>query len=250
MATEKDERSDIEKLREPLKVSDIEFRIGSVSKNKGFSLLAYKTARTDVKRLNEVFGLNWSNEYFYDSKGLLCSKISVFTDDKWFSRVDVGTESNTEKEKGSYSDAFKRAGFKFGIGAELYDFPFIWLQWNDWSEYNGKITPKFQVNNLQIVDYLCEFGEVKRLILSYKGKVVYSLDNVKKSPPPSKANDDDKKQAWKNFQSVCETMGVDAMEFMSSMIDMDDKTAVYAEVRKWLKNEQLLKDQLVSYKNA
>ena len=57
-------------------------------------------------------------------------------------------------------------------------------------------------------------------------------------------------EAWKNFQSICETMGVDAMEFMSSMIDMDDKTAVYAEVRKWLQNEQLLKDQLVSYKNA
>lgn len=73
---------------------------------------------------------------------------------------------------------------------------------------------------------------------------------AKKSPPPSKATDTDKKEAWKNFQTICETMGVDAIEFMSSMIDMTDKTAVYAEVRKWLQNEQLLKDQLVSYKNA
>ena len=247
---EKDEGSDIDKLREPLKVSDIEFRIGSVSKNKGFSLIAYKTARTDVKRLNEVFGLNWSNEYFYDSKGLLCSKISVFSNDKWFSRIDVGTESNTEKEKGSYSDAFKRAGFKFGIGAELYDFPFVWINWNDWSEYNGKVTPKFQINNLQIVDYLCEFGEIKRLILSYKGKVVYSLDNSKKKPAPSKATVDDKKQAWSEFSTICTTMNVDASEFMESNLDMSDRNAVYAEVRKWLQNEQMLRDQLLVFKNS
>lgn len=73
---------------------------------------------------------------------------------------------------------------------------------------------------------------------------------VKKSPPPSKATADDKKQAWNNFQTICETMGVDAMEFMSSMVDTSDKNATYAEVRKWLQNEQLLKDQLIMFKNS
>jgi hypothetical protein len=41
---------------------------------------------------------------------------------------DVGTESNTEKEKGQASDAFKRAGFNWGIGRELYSAPFIWVK--------------------------------------------------------------------------------------------------------------------------
>ena len=73
---------------------------------------------------------------------------------------------------------------------------------------------------------------------------------VTKSPPPSKATADDRKQAWGDFTSVCNTMGVDAISFLSQDVDMEDKKAVYAEVRKWLGNEQLLKDQLVSYKNA
>jgi hypothetical protein len=73
---------------------------------------------------------------------------------------------------------------------------------------------------------------------------------VVKTPPPSKATDGDKKQAWKDFQSICTTMGVDATEFMESNMDMSDKNAVYAEVRKWLGNEQLLRDQLLVYKNS
>ena len=33
-----------------------------------------------------------------------------------------GTESFADKEKGLASDSFKRAGFNWGIGKELYDF--------------------------------------------------------------------------------------------------------------------------------
>lgn len=117
----------LNKLSEPLKDSDIELRVGNVfgyNNQFGMSILAYKTARVDRSRLDEAVGpLNWKNEYFYDSKGILCCKISIYCSDKkeWVSKEDVGTESYTEKEKGSYSDAFKRAGFKWGIGTELYN---------------------------------------------------------------------------------------------------------------------------------
>ena len=59
-----------------------------------------------------------------------------------------------------------------------------------------------------------------------------------------------KKQAWTSFASICETMSVEATEFLSSMIDLSDTNATYAEVRKWLQNEQLLRDQLVMFKNG
>ena len=42
----------ITKLSEPLTKDDVELRIGTTSA-KGFSLLLYKTARTDIKKLNE-----------------------------------------------------------------------------------------------------------------------------------------------------------------------------------------------------
>lgn len=49
----------------------------------------------------------------------------------WVSKEDVGTESNTEKEKGQASDSFKRACFNWGIGRELYDYPFIMIKLNE-----------------------------------------------------------------------------------------------------------------------
>ena len=181
----------IDDLSKPLAKEDIEFRIGNVQKGnnpQGFSLLAYKTARTDVKRLNEVLGLGWSNEYFYDTKGILSCSISVYDEiiGEWVTRTDVGTESMTEKEKGSYSDAFKRAGFKWGIGLELYRFPFIWINWSDWNNFGGKFTPRsFDNKSVKIKDYVLENGEVKKLTLEHKGKIIYSLGGNYSNPKPA-----------------------------------------------------------------
>lgn len=143
----------ITKLSKPLNPAEIELRIGSVSENKGFSLLVYKTARTDIKRLNEVCGVYWKNKFFYDEQKLLCCEILIYDSEikEWIGRSDVGIESKTEKEKGSYSDARKRAGFCWGIGIELYEFPFIWIQWNKWHKnLKGKSVPTVYPNNWSV----------------------------------------------------------------------------------------------------
>lgn len=175
-------KTPFQKLSDPLDVQDIEFRIGSTSQGSGFSLLAYKTARVDTKRLNDVFGAGWTNRFYYDDKSLLCCEISIYVQDlkQWVGRTDVGTESQTEKEKGSYSDAFKRAGFKWGIGAELYDFPFMWIKWDKWDDRGGKKYPKFIAGNTKVEEYLLQDGEVKKLKLTYDQKVIYEIGkNVK-----------------------------------------------------------------------
>jgi|APSaa5957512622_1039677.scaffolds.fasta_scaffold19695_3 hypothetical protein len=171
------------KLNDILDAEDVEARIGTTNKS-GFSLLLYKTARTDVKRLNEVHGDLWKNRYFHDTKGLLCCEISVYNSEikEWVSRVDVGTESNTEKEKGSYSDAFKRAGFKWGIGAELYQSPFIWIKW-EMSEYNGKFKPKgFFGSSITIDEFQVNDGIVG-VHISHSNKKIYSSGII--TPPKS-----------------------------------------------------------------
>lgn len=176
--SETKELSIIEKLSAPLEKEDIEFRIGNISQGKGFSLLAYKTARTDVKRLNSALGFGWKNRFQYDSKGILCCEISIFDKDtkEWITRIDVGTESNTEKEKGNYSDAFKRAGFKFGIGIELYNFPFIWISWDNWYDKNGKSYPSFfNAGDLRITEYENINGEVEKLTILHKRDVIFSI---------------------------------------------------------------------------
>ena len=142
---------DIKNLQNPLTREDIDFRVAQVYKageQIKASVLAYKDARVDMKRLDEVVGpLNWQVRYERDSKGMLQCGIGVLNtmldtgQDRWVWKWSNGTASNFEAEKGEYSDAFKRAGFMWGIGRQLYDFPQISIVLNDkdYKEYNGKL---------------------------------------------------------------------------------------------------------------
>lgn len=111
----------------PLGAEDIECRIAQVRSN-GLSLLLYKTARTDANQLDDVVGVaNWQNDYKVIDGTLFCG-IGIHTaENGWVWKWDAGSESNVAKDKGEASDAFKRAGFRFGIGRELYTAPFIWI---------------------------------------------------------------------------------------------------------------------------
>lgn len=109
-----------------LRADEIECRISQVKEN-GVALLLYKTARTDADILDETVGADrWEND-FKLIDGVLYGGIGVDYGNGLVWKWDAGTESNTEAEKGRASDAFKRAGFKHGIGRELYSAPFIWI---------------------------------------------------------------------------------------------------------------------------
>ena len=101
-----------------LKAEEIECRVSRVTQ-KGVVLLLYKTARTDADLLDETFTpFGWKND-FKLIDGVLYGGIGILHDGEWIWKWDAGTESNTEAEKGRASDAFKRAGFKWGLGTEL-----------------------------------------------------------------------------------------------------------------------------------
>lgn len=149
-----------------LHADEIECRVGTVTENKGCSLLMYKNARVDMTLLDEVVGPeNWTRSHEVINDNLFCT-VSVRSDNgEWISKQDVGTESNTEKEKGQASDAFKRACVNWGIGRELYSCPFVWvnLKAEEWKAgYNGRKQPKtrFYVSEIEYdeqrrVSYLC-----------------------------------------------------------------------------------------------
>lgn len=151
-----------------LSVEDIECRIQSVN-DKGAVLLLYKTARADMRILDEMFGaMNWQRHHEVVNGNLFCT-ISIYDPDKgqWVSKQDCGVPSNTQGEKGEASDAFKRAGFSWGIGRELYDSPFIWI--------SGKVGKydRFHVTDIQ---YDREKREFTRLVIfDDKGKERYRL---------------------------------------------------------------------------
>lgn len=119
-------------LQKPLEISDIDFRVQSINGGGYATILAYKDARVDMKRLDEALGIeNWQrdvklvNNVLYGGVGIYNGELN-----EWVWKWDAGTESNTEKEKGQSSDAFKRACFNLGIGRELYNYPIISIKLN------------------------------------------------------------------------------------------------------------------------
>lgn len=165
-----------------LHADEIECRVGSVSEGKGCSLLMYKNARVDMTLLDEVVGSeHWKRTHEVINGNLFCTVSIRFDNGEWVGKQDVGTESNTEKEKGQASDAFKRACVNWGIGRELYTCPFVWvnLRGDEWRQgYNGKPQPK-----TQFVVSAIEYDEQRRVsyiqVKDSKGEVRYTWGSSK-----------------------------------------------------------------------
>ena len=115
-----------------LGADEIEVKVKQVRQN-GLVALLYKTARTDMDILDETVGAeNWTNDYREIKGNLYCGiAIKDTNTGEWVQKWDCGIESREDGEgnekKGEASDAFKRAGFRWGIGRELYTSPFIWI---------------------------------------------------------------------------------------------------------------------------
>lgn len=144
-----------------LRANEIDCRISQINE-KGLTLLLYKDARVDMDILDETVGAkNWQRIHTRDNANCI---IEIWDADKkqWIRKEDTGTESFTEKEKGLASDSFKRAGFNWGIGRELYTAPFIYVPIKDkegndnfdLKNKNGKLTTytKFYVDAIQITN--------------------------------------------------------------------------------------------------
>ena len=161
--TNKTSTADIMKrLSAPLDIGRIDFRVQSINKGGYATILAYKDARVDMQRLDDVVGpLNWRREHTRDNHNCL---VSIWCPDKeqWISKEDTGTESNTEAQKGLASDSFKRACFNWGIGRELYDFPSISVKLEDdeFDRSSGKATWKLNVRGWKWAAIRDDSGEL------------------------------------------------------------------------------------------
>lgn len=197
-----------------LTANEIEARVSTLSE-KGASLLLYKDARVDQKILDEVFGIyGWQRTHQLIGDRLYCT-IEIWDDEKkqWVAKQDVGTESNTEKEKGQASDSFKRAGFNVGIGRELYTAPFIWvpadkIAISKKTDYTGKerlyTNDKFEVAEIGYDDN----GEINKLkIVNEKTKAVVYEMGVKTAPsapakPKTEGKSIDFTELWDKYKPM------------------------------------------------
>ena len=197
-----------------LKAEEIECRVGQQTKDKSkYSVLLYKTARTDMDILDEVFGVdNWQVDYSMIGQMLFCT-ISVWSDARgcWIRKSSNGTESNMEAEKGQASDAYKRAGFMVGIGRELYSAPKIWLD-KDVDQYSLNVESiSYDVN-----DKICDLV-ISGKVDGQKGRVtVYSFHSGK-----AETVETPKAEKTKEEKPKTEPQGVDheTLEKIRNIVD-------------------------------
>ena len=179
-----------------LKADDIEVKVKQVKKNGAIALL-YKTARTDMRLLDEaVTPLGWEDDY-REIKGNLYCTIRIFDEEngRWVSKTDCGIESREDGEgnekKGEASDAFKRAGFKWGIGRELYSAPFTFLsvqtKMNDRGTY--ELANKLERYHVAKIEYDTNRNICALEIADGKGDLVYQMGRKQQAAPPARGED-------------------------------------------------------------
>lgn len=120
---------DFEKLRAPFKSSEIEWRVGSTTKDKSKGLaLPYVTNRAIQNRLDEVCGIeNWQNDFKEVENARICG-ISIRINGEWLTKWDGAQDTKKEAIKGGLSGAMKRAAVQWGMGRYLYNIPAMWVK--------------------------------------------------------------------------------------------------------------------------
>lgn len=122
-------------LKQLTKVIDYHWKIQSFSKYyPEAQCVAYIDARDVMNILDEVVGPDkWQDRYemvgdkFVAGIGI---NINDKGGDQWVWKFDTGTSGDFEVEKSAFSDAFKRAAVKWGVGRFLYDLEFITVKTN------------------------------------------------------------------------------------------------------------------------
>lgn len=170
-----------------LTADDIEVKVKQCSE-KGAVALLYKTARVDMAILDEVFGAeNWECDY-KEIKGNLYCGIGIRTQDSVVWKWDCGIESREDSEgnqkKGEASDAFKRAGTKWGVGRELYTSPFVFIKvptLKDGAKW--KLANPFERFDCKEIGYDDNRRINHLVIVDSKGNVVYSYGKKASNEP-------------------------------------------------------------------
>jgi hypothetical protein len=155
------EQQDIlQRLAAPFDPAAISWRVGSVSKDKSKGMaLAYIDSRDVQDRLDAVMGADWQDELSVQPNGLVMCRIGLLIDGVWRWRMDstaalppTSSEAEDAKaeqaremaQKGAASDAFKRAGVKWGIGRYLYSLDSPWVRINQWKQIEDDERPRLQ----------------------------------------------------------------------------------------------------------
>lgn len=122
-----------ERLRAPFGTEELRWRVAQSGEKNGriwAKVLTYIDARAIQERLDEVCGPGgWQDRYLTVGGGIACT-LAIKVDGEWIEKTDGAGEKDPEATgnglsasdatKAGFTDAFKRAASKWGIGRYLY----------------------------------------------------------------------------------------------------------------------------------
>ncbi len=217
-----------------LEAHEIDVRVGTISKKSPKAmLLLYKDARCDMAVLDKTFGSNlWQSRYERISDVLFCS-IGVYNEKikEWVWKTSNGVESqgtgddDPNNKKGEASDSFKRSGFMWGIGRELYEWKDLWIDYD-------KEKDKYERYSVSKIAY-DDNGKPKDIVIvNSKNKPVYILENgyFKKITDKASNNTQKEEKVDTSENNVADTDFVD-VEVIEKEV-REEKTKIYMELIK------------------
>lgn len=128
--------SDLSRLAEPFATSDIDWKPGTVTRDKSKGLaMAYLTSRAVQERLDAVCGpADWRNEFREGPGGGVLCGLSIYVQrspdgpGEWVTKWDGAENTAVESVKGGLSGSLKRAAVMWGVGRYLYELPAQWVR--------------------------------------------------------------------------------------------------------------------------
>ncbi len=184
----------LSRLSAPFPPSAVEWRVTTTNKEKTKGMAAcYIDARDVATRLDDVMGCDWQDEIIVQP-GLVTCRIGLWIDGSWRWRQDGSAtvlsrddDKNIKADqergmhsKGAMSDAFKRAGVKWGIGRYLYSLPSPWVAINQYKGIEKAEMPKLA--NI-IERHFAEWSKARR------PAAVQQAPQPQRLPPPDRAGD-------------------------------------------------------------
>jgi hypothetical protein len=124
----------LRKLADPFAAEEIQWKPGQVKGDRALAL-AYINTRAVMDRLDDVLGPDsWEDRYEVLASGDVVCTLKCRVGERWVRKSDVGGPSEQpdggDRIKAAFSDAFKRAAVKFGIGRYIARLPRMWVDYD------------------------------------------------------------------------------------------------------------------------
>lgn len=207
------------RLAAPFPTEVVSWRVGNTNREVTQAMaLAYIDARDVQDRLDHVCGVYWQVRHPWAVGTKLACEIGILINGEWHWRGDGAGDSDIEAEKGAFSDSFKRAAVRWGIGRYLYDISSPWVAVDSYTDKNGKLRAKGIKDS--------EIPKLRGALVRAAGATANPPPNTSKAPTQTQAGTE--VDPWRlSVRAI--TVSIDASPHLVGLNNLMDQKGIDAK---------------------